>query len=132
MHRKVKNIHFIGIGGIGMSGIAEVLFNMGYCISGSDINETEITRRLVSLGAEVFNGHDPSNLGDADVVITSTAVKESNPEVTVAHKRNIPGYSARRDVSGTSENEILHSGVGKSWKDYHHLHGCYDTFPWRS
>lgn len=90
MHRNVKNIHFIGIGGIGMSGIAEVLLNMGYCISGSDLNETEITRRLVSLGAEVFNGHDPSNLGDADVVITSTAVKESNPEVTAAHKRNIP------------------------------------------
>ena len=90
MHRKVKNLHFIGIGGIGMSGIAEVLLNMGHCISGSDLNETEITRRLVSLGAEVFNGHDPSNLGDADVVITSTAVKENNPEVTAAHKRNIP------------------------------------------
>lgn len=90
MYRKVKNIHFVGIGGIGMSGIAEVLLNMGYCISGSDLNETEITKRLASLGAKVFFGHAPSNLGNADVVITSTAVRDSNPEVIAAREKNIP------------------------------------------
>ena len=90
MHRKVKNIHFVGIGGIGMSGIAEVLLTMGYCVSGSDLNKTEITKRLASLGAKVFYGHNPSNLGDADVVVTSTAVRENNSEVITAHVRNIP------------------------------------------
>ena len=90
MYRKVKNIHFVGIGGIGMSGIAEVLLNMGYAISGSDLNETDLTKRLTSLGARISYGHNSSNLGDADVVVTSTAVGENNPEVILAHERHIP------------------------------------------
>lgn len=90
MYRKVKNIHFVGIGGIGMSGIAEVLLNTGYTISGSDLNETDLTKRLASLGAKIFYGHRASNLEEADVVVTSTAVKKDNPEVLASHQRNIP------------------------------------------
>jgi UDP-N-acetylmuramate--alanine ligase len=90
MRRKVKYIHFVGIGGIGMSGIAEVLLNLGYTISGSDLSQSDITQRLASLGARICSGHDASHLADADVVVTSTAVKEDNPEVLEAHRRNIP------------------------------------------
>ncbi|MBW2632383.1 MAG: UDP-N-acetylmuramate--L-alanine ligase, partial [Deltaproteobacteria bacterium] len=90
MQRKIKHIHFVGIGGIGMSGIAEVLLTLGYTISGSDASKSDITLRLTSLGAVIFYGHRPSNLGDVDVVVTSTAIKEDNPEVTEAHNRNIP------------------------------------------
>jgi UDP-N-acetylmuramate--alanine ligase len=90
MHRKVKNIHFVGIGGIGMSGIAEVLLNLGYAISGSDLSQSDITQRLASLGATIFTGHDASHLSDADVAVTSTAVKTNNPEVLEAHRRGIP------------------------------------------
>ncbi len=90
MRRKVASIHFVGIGGIGMSGIAEVLLNLGYAITGSDVNETDITHRLSSLGARIFKGHDAANLANADVVVTSTAVKAHNPEVLEAHRRGIP------------------------------------------
>jgi UDP-N-acetylmuramate--alanine ligase len=90
MRRKVKNIHFVGIGGIGMSGIAEVLLNLGYTVSGSDINQSDITQRLASLGAAIFVGHDASHLGNIDVAVTSTAVKANNPEVMEAHRRGIP------------------------------------------
>ncbi|MFB3924453.1 MAG: UDP-N-acetylmuramate--L-alanine ligase [Syntrophales bacterium] len=90
MQRKIKFIHFVGIGGIGMSGIAEVLLNLGYAISGSDQNESDITSRLASMGARIHYGHRASNLGDADVVVTSTAIKSGNPEVDAAHERNIP------------------------------------------
>lgn len=90
MRRKVKNIHFVGIGGIGMSGIAEVLLNLGYTISGSDLSQSDITQRLAVLGANIFAGHDASHLGDADVAVTSTAVKSNNPEVLEAQRRGIP------------------------------------------
>lgn len=90
MKRKVKHIYFIGIGGIGMSGIAEVLLNLGYAISGSDTGRSDITERLASLGATIYYGHDPSNLGKVDVVVTSTAINADNPEVIEAHERNIP------------------------------------------
>jgi UDP-N-acetylmuramate--alanine ligase len=90
MRRKVKRIHFVGIGGIGMSGIAEVLLNLGYMISGSDLSQSDLTQRLASLGAVIYTGHHASHLGDTDVVVTSTAVKTDNPEVVEAHRRNIP------------------------------------------
>jgi UDP-N-acetylmuramate--alanine ligase len=90
MHMKVKRIHFVGIGGIGMSGIAEVLLNLGYTISGSDLNRSDTTMRLESLGAAIFKGHDGSHLTDVDVVVTSTAVRADNPEVLEAHRKNIP------------------------------------------
>jgi len=90
MQRKIKCIHFVGIGGIGMSGIAEVLLNLGYKISGSDAQQSDTTSRLQKLGAVVAVGHSAENVGNADVVVTSTAVKASNPEVVEAHRRNIP------------------------------------------
>ena len=90
MQRKVKCIHFVGIGGIGMSGIAEVLINLGYNISGSDKAQSETTARLQKLGARVAFGHAAENIGNADVVVTSTAVKVDNPEVVAAHQRNVP------------------------------------------
>ncbi|MGE5790142.1 MAG: Mur ligase domain-containing protein, partial [Syntrophaceae bacterium] len=90
MKRKVQRIHFVGIGGIGMSGIAEVLLNLGYSISGSDLMESDTTQRFASMGARIHYGHRESNLETADVVVTSTAVKADNPEVLEAHRRNIP------------------------------------------
>jgi UDP-N-acetylmuramate--alanine ligase len=90
MRHKIKTVHFVGIGGIGMSGIAEVLLNLGYGITGSDLGQTDITQRLISLGAIIHKGHHESHVGDADVVVTSTAVKKDNPEVAEAHRRKIP------------------------------------------
>jgi UDP-N-acetylmuramate--alanine ligase len=90
LHKKHK-IHFVGIGGIGMSGIAEVLLNSGYAVSGSDLQESDATRRLRSLGARISIGHGEENLaGDPSVVVISTAVKYSNPEVLEARRRHIP------------------------------------------
>lgn len=90
MYRKIRRIHFVGIGGIGMSGIAEVLLNLGYEISGSDLGSTEITQRLDGMGAAIHRGHHASHIGSADVVVTSTAVRSDNPEVLAAHQRSIP------------------------------------------
>ena len=91
MLQKKHKIHFVGIGGIGMSGIAEVLLNLGYAVTGSDLHESDATRRLLSLGAGVFVGHQEENLaGDPSVVVISTAVKYSNPEVLEARRRHIP------------------------------------------
>ncbi|TLM65819.1 MAG: UDP-N-acetylmuramate--L-alanine ligase [Deltaproteobacteria bacterium] len=90
MFGKIRKIHFIGIGGIGMSGIAEVLLNLGYQVSGSDLKESEITRRLSGLGGTITYGHRTENLTEVDVVVTSTAVRADNPEVLEAHRRLIP------------------------------------------
>lgn len=86
----IKRMHFVGIGGTGMNGIAEVLINLGYQVSGSDLRENAATKHLRSIGAEIYIGHDASNVGDSSVVITSTAVHQDNPEVVEARKRNIP------------------------------------------
>jgi UDP-N-acetylmuramate--alanine ligase len=90
MYGRIRNIHFIGIGGIGMSGIAEVLLNLGYQVSGSDLKESEITRRLVDLGGKIHYGHRAENLEAADVVVTSTAVRADNVELVEAYRRMIP------------------------------------------
>ena len=90
MYRKTKHIHFVGIGGIGMSGIAELLANLGYRVSGSDLNESIITRRLSSLGCTVYQGHDSAWTAGADVVVTSSAIAADNPEVLAAREQNIP------------------------------------------
>src|SRR5215510_1686603 len=83
-------IHFIGIGGIGMSGIAEILLTMGYAVSGSDLKRSPVTDRLVGLGARVFEGHAAANAAGSDVVVTSSAVSRTNPEVVEARARKIP------------------------------------------
>ena len=90
MKHKVKHIHFVGIGGSGMSGIAEVLLNLGYQVSGSDLTDNLATRRLRNMGATVYVGHVHSQIASADVVVTSTAVKADNPEVIAAREGNIP------------------------------------------
>lgn len=90
MKHKVKNIHFVGIGGSGMSGIAEVLVTLGYNVSGSDLGSNAVTQRLVDMGATVHQGHDAAFIGNADAVVTSTAVKADNPEVVAARARKIP------------------------------------------
>ncbi len=87
---KKRKVHFVGIGGIGMSGIAEILLSQGYTVSGSDIAETEITRHLASLGARIYKGHFESNLTEADVVVVSSAIDETNPEIIAARKMSIP------------------------------------------
>lgn len=90
MKHKVKNIHFIGIGGSGMSGIAEVMLNLGFQVSGSDLASNSVTERLKAAGARVCQGHQAEHLADADVVVVSSAVNESNPEVMAARSRKIP------------------------------------------
>ncbi|WP_426104027.1 UDP-N-acetylmuramate--L-alanine ligase [Massilia sp. TSP1-1-2] len=90
MKHKIKNIHFVGIGGSGMSGIAEVLVNLGYTVSGSDLGSNAATQRLESLGARVLLGHAAANVDGADVVVTSTAVKDDNPEVVAARAHKTP------------------------------------------
>jgi UDP-N-acetylmuramate--alanine ligase len=90
MKHKVKNIHFVGIGGSGMSGIAEVLVTLGYNVTGSDLGSNAVTQRLVDMGAVVHQGHDAAFIGNADAVVTSTAVKADNPEVVAARARKIP------------------------------------------
>ncbi|WP_297572707.1 UDP-N-acetylmuramate--L-alanine ligase [uncultured Deefgea sp.] len=90
MKHKVKRIHFVGIGGVGMSGIAEVLLNLGFEISGSDLGVSATTQRLVNAGAQVYQGHAAEFVADADVVVISSAVKDDNPEVIAARQRKIP------------------------------------------
>ena len=90
MKHKVKRIHFVGIGGAGMSGIAEVLLNLGYDISGSDLSANATTQRLAGLGAKVFKGHAAAQIAGADAVVVSTAVKADNPEVIAAREKHIP------------------------------------------
>lgn len=90
MRHKVKSVHFVGIGGSGMSGIAEVLLNLGYEITGSDLASNAATRRLAGLGAKVFEGHVAQNIARADAVVVSTAVKADNPEVVAARDKHIP------------------------------------------
>jgi UDP-N-acetylmuramate--alanine ligase len=90
MYGKIERIHFVGIGGIGMSGIAEVLLNLGYRVSGSDLRESDTTERLRSLGGEIYLGHARENLTNVDVVVTSTAVQDDNPEVVEAKARMVP------------------------------------------
>lgn len=80
MFKRYKHIHFVGIGGIGMSGIAELLLNLGYQVSGSDAKETDLTRRLASLGATVTIGHHADHIRGADVVVLSSAIADDNPE----------------------------------------------------
>lgn len=90
MFKKVKSVHFIGIGGTGMCGLAEVIHNMGYIVTGSDLRVSDATERLESLGIKVYYGHSPSNIRDPDIVVVSSAIKGDNPELAVAASKGIP------------------------------------------
>jgi UDP-N-acetylmuramate--alanine ligase len=94
MFAKIQRIHFVGIGGIGMSGIAEVLLSLGYRISGSDLKSSSVTERLAGLGATVFEGHAAENIASAEVEVTSSAVALENPEVVEAHRLTYPSSRA--------------------------------------
>ncbi|HEY5644885.1 MAG TPA: Mur ligase domain-containing protein, partial [Pseudomonadales bacterium] len=96
---RVRRIHFVGIGGTGMCGIAEVLLNQGYAVSGSDLRASAVTRRLEKLGAVVRVGHAADNVAGADVIVVSSAVADDNPEVVTAHERRIP-VVARAEMLG--------------------------------
>mgnify|MGYP003694772879 CR=1 FL=1 len=87
---RTRRIHFVGIGGIGMSGIAELLANLGYEVSGSDAKASDITARLARLGVRIARGHEAAHVGNADVVVTSSAIQRRNPEVEEARRRGIP------------------------------------------
>src|SRR5437762_2932990 len=89
MFRRIQHVHFVGVGGIGMSGIAEVLLNMGFRVSGSDLRRSDVTARLETLGATIYEGHAAENAGGAHVVVRSTAVCEENPEVLEARCRSV-------------------------------------------
>ncbi|MDH3931490.1 MAG: Mur ligase domain-containing protein, partial [Chromatiales bacterium] len=88
--RRINCIHLVGIGGVGMGGIAEVLINLGYLVQGSDLRSNSVTRRLAGLGAKISLGHDPKNLEGADVVVVSSAVNRENPEVSAALEARLP------------------------------------------
>ena len=90
MFAKIQRIHFVGVGGIGMSGIAEVLLNLGYKVSGSDLKSSAVTQRLATLGATTFEGHRAENIVGAEVVVTSSAISKDNPEVAAAHNLHLP------------------------------------------
>jgi UDP-N-acetylmuramate--alanine ligase len=90
MAEPTRHVHFVGIGGIGMSGIAELLVNLGYRVSGSDARTTDITRRLAGMGARVHEGHAADNLGDTDVVVVTSAARQDNPEIVEARRRGVP------------------------------------------
>ena len=90
MKQAIRRIHFVGMGGAGMSGIAEVLHNLGYVISGSDLADSATLRRLQQLGIRAFVGHEAAHIEGADAVVTSTAVKPDNPEVLAAREKRIP------------------------------------------
>jgi len=90
MFRKIQQIHFVGIGGAGMSGIAEVLLNLGYRVTGSDLSRSDSVKRLEGMGGKIFIGHQAANIGQAQVVVVSSAVSKENPEVLAARERLIP------------------------------------------
>ncbi|HMF60321.1 MAG TPA: Mur ligase domain-containing protein, partial [Vicinamibacterales bacterium] len=87
---RTRRIHFVGVGGIGMSGTAELLANLGYEVSGSDAKTSEVTDRLESLGVRVRAGHDAAHVGNVDVVVVSSAIRSDNPEVAEARRRKVP------------------------------------------
>src|SRR6202030_4139959 len=97
--RRISTIHLVGIGGSGMGGIAEVLINLGYQVQGSDLKSNAVTQRLARLGATIFIGHSAEHLADSDVVVVSSAVNRSNPEVAAALAKRVP-VVARAEMLG--------------------------------
>lgn len=109
MFKSIKKIHFVGIGGIGMSGIAEILINQGFVVSGSDLQLTEVTNRLQELGAKIYEGHSAENVKDIDVLVYSSAVIPDNAEVRAAADRNIPIIKRAEMLAETMR---MHYGIG--------------------
>ena len=110
MFFKPQPVHFVGIGGIGMSGLAEVLLELGYRVSGSDLKLSPATERLAARGAVIFEGHAAANVGGAKAVVVSSAVRADNPEVVEARRLAIPGDPARRAAGRADAPEVRHRG----------------------
>ncbi len=119
----VKHIHFVGIGGSGMSGIAEVLLTLGYQVSGSDVANNAATKRLTQLGASISLGHAAEHIAGADAVVVSTAVSHSNPEVLAARARRVPGRAARSDAGRADAAEAGHRDRRHARQDDDHQPG---------
>ena len=117
-------IHFIGIGGIGMSGIAEILHNLGYKVQGSDISENQNVNRLQRMGVKVFVGQASKNLRGVSIAVVSTAIQAGNVELSFAREKQIPYSSSFRDAGRTYEIKVVDSVCRNSWKDDHHFTGC--------
>ena len=115
-------IHFVGIGGIGMSGIAEVLHNLGYPVQGSDASDNANVKRLRDLGMTVFVGHSADNIGKAEVVVVSTAIRRDNPELMAARERRIPVVRRAEMLA-----ELMRCHCGNSWQNDHDLACCHST-----
>ena len=103
-----KNIHCIGIGGVGLSAIAEILLARGYHVSGSDMKESDLTENLKRKGAEIYIGHRGSNVENADLIVYSAAIAEENPEIVRAREKNIP-LAGRAEVLGTLMDDFANS-----------------------
>jgi UDP-N-acetylglucosamine--N-acetylmuramyl-(pentapeptide) pyrophosphoryl-undecaprenol N-acetylglucosamine transferase len=116
-------IHFVGIGGIGMSGIAEVLITLGYRVQGSDAKASKITDRLVKLGATFFEGQRAENIGEAAVVVISSAIKKGNPELEEARRKQAAGGAPGRDAGRTDAPAVEHRHSRHPRQDHHHHHG---------
>ena len=97
MYSSVRHIHFVGIGGSGMSGIAEVLINSGYKVSGSDIKKSQITEKLKHMGAKIFIGHQAENINDAHVLVVSSAINKNNPEIKEPNIKYFKPASVEKD-----------------------------------
>ena len=110
--RRIHRIHFVGIGGSGMSGIAEVLVNLGYEVQGSDLKPNPVTERLEKLGARVMIGHRAENIGEADVVVISSAVSQQNPEVAAALQRRIKRRGGQADCEQLVRTQCRVPAVG--------------------
>ena len=123
MFKKYQHIHFVGIGGVGMSGIAEVLLTLGYRVTGSDARRSETVERLERLGAKVYVGHAAAHVEGAHVVVISSAVARDNVEVAAARQRGRPGHRAGRDAGGADAAQVRHRDRGHPRQDHHHLDG---------
>ncbi len=121
--RKIQHVHFVGIGGSGMSGIAEVLLNLGYTVSGSDLKRSATTDRLASLGARVFEGHAAEHASGAHVVVTSTAVRPRQPRGGRGPPARRPRHPARRDAGRADAPQVRGRGGGQPRQDHDHLDG---------
>lgn len=123
-----KNIHCIGIGGVGVSAIAEILLSRGYRVSGSDMKQSEITDRLKQHGVKIYIGHRAENVEDADLIVYSAAIAEENPEIIRAREKNLP-LASRAEVLGTLDGRLReqHRHQRHPWKDYDYLYGFFDS-----
>ncbi len=132
MLRKIQHVHFVGIGGSGMSGIAEVLLNLGYTVSGSDLKRTATTDRLASLGARVFEGHAPEHARGAHVVVTSTAVPPGQRRGGRGAAPRGPRNPARRDAGRADAPQVRGRGGRQPRQDHDHLDGGAGARPRRA